>query len=303
MRLSILGTIAYSDLFQYPLTLAELSSRLMGNFSTISETELKHTARQMNELDSRQDFWFLKGKDHLVQLRKKRQYFSQLKQDEVRTLQKVLEVVPTISSAYITGALAVENSHSISDDIDILIVTKTGSLWLTRLFVILMTGLRGKYRLHGSGGEFGWCFNLWLDQKHLQQPKSSRSVYTSYELLQSKQILGTKDELRMANEWIKEYINYSHDNDQKNNYEAQRKPERVWWLTLLRIFELLSYRFQLFYMASRRTTERVGEGFAFFHPRDTKGKILNKWKERLQQSGLSSNEVSQLVSYFEKGER
>jgi predicted nucleotidyltransferase len=294
---SILGTLAYSSLFHHPLTLDELSQRLIG-VSHVDKKNVLQTLQKISQVIEQSHRFTVKGSEGDFQIRKKQEYLSRLKQSEVQSLVQLLRKFPSISSVYITGSLAMQNIQSINDDIDILIVTKPNQLWLVRLLVVITTRLLGKYRLHGTKGEYGWCFNLWLDQKHLVLPKEQRSVYTAYEIIQSVQVLGTQNELLSENEWVNEYINYSDIFDQRKNYEARTKDqENV--RDVLTFLDWVSWQLQWVYMKPKKTIERVGRGFAFFHPRNTKRIIVEKWQQRLEEIGVPQKEREQLQLAFD----
>lgn len=313
LRLSIQSTLAYSSIFEYPLSVPELYSRLIGKFPQISLSQFSKEVSATLGIEKSKDWLYLSAYLDHIKTRQKRQYFSTIKKREAQTILSVLENIPTITSAYITGSLAMDNVSSMADDIDILIVTVPGTLWLTRLIVVLWTSLIGKYRLHDTNGEWGWCFNLWLDQNHLQMQESSRSVYSAYEVIQAKQLLGTQNELLAHNQWVNEYINYSENGKTTKHYETRRKEigEVISYQLLgIRIFapivwvlEKLSYLLQRLYMQPKKTKERVGAGFAFFHPRETKKLIMKKWQERLREMGISKKEIEDLARFFEEGER
>lgn len=50
--------------------------------------------------------------------------------------------------------------------------------------------------------------------------------------------------------------------------------------------EALARWFQLKYMASRRTTEIVEPGRAYFHPKDCRERVMWEYNERLKKLGL-----------------
>lgn len=299
LSLSILGTLAYSGIFHYPLDSNELKQRLIGLYPDLNAIQLEKELSRLVQVDKKGEWYFLRGQDQAVELREKRAYFSQIKYTEVKTLVKILKRFPMITSAYITGSVAMGNAVSVADDIDVLIVTRPQTLWLTRLFVVCWTSLIGKYRLHGSNGEYGWCFNLWLDQHHLQIPKNTRSVYSAYEVVQAKQVLGTENELLASNRWINEYINYPIDEAKTEYYEMRKKDERG--NPIFKVIEEFAYFIQRLYMRPKRTRERVGRGYAFFHPRKTDEIILTQWQKILEKSGVEKKDVQELVAFFEKG--
>lgn len=306
MQSSILHTLSYSSVFQYPLTQEELLTRLIVP-DQVDEKAFIRTLQKTPHIKQIEKYWLLEGHDSDVKIRKQRAVFSESKQPEILRLLSILKKIPSISSVYITGSLAMNNVSSESDDIDLLIVTKPNMMWISRLVVVLWTTLIGKYRLHASSGEWGWCFNLWLDQNHLEIPKNDRSVYLAYEVVQAKMILGTENELLTKNEWVNEYINYSSKSEKRKDYETRTKREEIssqfslWKNATLRLcrrslkrvihlIDVLAFFIQKIYMQPRMTREKVGRGFAFFHPRATEQIILKRWREELEKIGVSVSE-------------
>jgi hypothetical protein len=277
--------------------LEELRKRLIGYFPELTSKELEKQLVSLSPVRKQGKFYFLAGRESDIFLREKRLYFSKLKWQEATTLTKILEKIPTITSVYVTGSLAMENVSSPADDIDILVVTRPHSLWFTRLLVICWTSLIGKYRLHGSSGEFGWCFNLWLDQNHLEMPKNSRSIYSAYEVVQAKQLLGTENELLKKNGWVNEYINYSTNVQKSKDYETRTNSGGK----ILGMLDLGAYFLQRLYMSPRLTRERVERGAAFFHPRQTDHIIEEKWQRTLKEIGVGEKDVALLAEFFKKG--
>jgi predicted nucleotidyltransferase len=303
----ILATLAYSSVFQHPLTEKELKTRLIGK-SGVTQDEINKTLRQMKNVKKKERYFYLLDHESDLTLRKKREHYSKLKQTELSQLISHLKKIPTITSVYVTGSLAMHNVSAVSDDIDILVVTKPRTMWVTRLIVVLWMTALGKYRLHGSSGEWGWCFNLWLDQDHLQIPKNDRSVYLAYEVVQAQLVLGIKNELLAANGWVNEYINSSVGSESSQDYETRTindTPLSNFFSKLaiisFRLCDTVSYALQRLYMQPRRSREKVGRGFAFFHPRDTKKLIVEQWLKELREIGMEKEKREALLLVFEKG--
>ena len=77
---AILRTVCYADIFDYPLTLPEIRKYLIGaKYSQGKERELKKKADSIPQISRKSDFYFLKGKDVIVNYRKRREYFSSQK--------------------------------------------------------------------------------------------------------------------------------------------------------------------------------------------------------------------------------
>lgn len=300
LQLSILATLSYSSIFEYPLTLDQIFSRLIGQFPLLTKTSLRQELHKETRVIEEKGYFALFGDEKLFSIRCKREQYALTKEHEVQLLEQILRRLPSISSAYVTGSQAMRNPSSLADDLDVLIVCHVGTLWMTRLCVVLWTSVIGKYRLHGGRGEYGWCFNLWLDRDHLTLPYKERNIYTAYEVIQARLFYGTQNELIISNPWINEYINYPSKTSNTKNYEALTKPDKVSVVVFVfKLLEPLAWIVQTVYMKPRKTTERVGRGFAFFHPRDTKGLILKAWKRKMRRIGLSEKEIREMEKRFE----
>ena len=145
---SLLETLVYSDHFSFPLTPREIWFWQTGSPpltpSLISHTKWAHQS---------QGYYFLPGHNHLVSTRRKRALYSQKKWLVAQKTTALLRRFPFISAVFVTGSLAMDNCP-LNDDIDVMIITRPHSLWLTRLPVILLlkvTGLRRHPGLPGAG--------------------------------------------------------------------------------------------------------------------------------------------------------
>ena len=106
--------------------------------------------------------------------------------------------LPFVRMVAVTGSLAVENAEA-ADDIDYLIVTSKGRLWLPRAMTILVVRLGG---LRGVT----LCPNYLLSESALAL--SERDPYTARELFQMRPLIGHDVHARMlaANMWCRELL-------------------------------------------------------------------------------------------------
>jgi hypothetical protein len=97
----------------------------------------------------------------------------------------------------VTGALAVDNEAG--PDMDYLIVTETGRLWLCRALVILLV------RWADRQGDL-ICPNFFLSERALTF--SERDLYTAHELVQMVPLVGpeTYTAMRHANAWTAAFL-------------------------------------------------------------------------------------------------
>lgn len=275
-RQAVHKTLAYAGVFEYPLTARELYERLVTS-RPISFPVFQKKLQTLQDVCETKKFYHFSGERSFIRSRMRREKWSKHLWKEVEHLKRILQRIPTIEAAYITGSLAVNNVASAQDDIDVLIITKPSTLWLTRLVVIVWTGVLGKYRLHGATGG-GWCFNLWLTSPSLTVERKRRTLYTAYEIMQAKQIIGKDQLLLMSNRWIHTFL--------PNVLIPSSNPqftvlENVSPLTAF--LDWVCYGAQYLYMLPRKTIEKVDRQSAFFHPRDTKGIIMKKYQKRLEQ--------------------
>jgi hypothetical protein len=111
--------------------------------------------------------------------------------------------LPFVRMVGLTGALAVDNSPP-DDDIDLLIVTAPGRVWLARALAVGLV-----YLARWLDGVV-LCPNYVLAQTALAQDKCD--LFTAHDLAQMVPIVGhpVYAELRAANPWLVEYLPQAH---------------------------------------------------------------------------------------------
>lgn len=194
MKKAILRTLAYADVFDYPLTAEELYRFLIG---------------QKGRPDYQDGFYFLKGRQGIVALRKKRERWSKEKLKIAQRVAKWLRLVPTIKMVAVTGALAISNSDK-EDDIDLLIVTSKNRLWLTRLLTVLLVELVAQRRRPKDKEiKDKICLNMFLDEAHLGVPKKEQDLFSAHEVCQLKPLWereGVYQKFLKKNQWVKQFL-------------------------------------------------------------------------------------------------
>lgn len=293
-------TLAYADIFDYPLTLREIFRFLITdkpvNFGVLKKT-LDRMDRDRARIgsDEQGELFFLRGRKELVSLRKRRERISQTKLKLAQKIACLLKIIPTIKLVGVTGRLAMENAQR-DDDIDFLIITSGKRLWLTRLTAVILLELLGKRRrpkqerVKDKG-----CLNMFLDEDWLALPPQERNLYTAHEAIQVKPFWdreGTYQRFLKANSWIMDYLPNAIDQDTKIlGYKDTRRATRKEILNILipqclDICEVFARNLQFWYMGRHRTTETVTPHRALFHPESARDWVLAEYKERLTQHGL-----------------
>lgn len=159
------------------------------------------------------------------------------------------------------------------DDIDIMIVTTPHTLWLIRLLVVCLLKvlhLRRPPHLskHSSTRVNNKiCDNLYLDFDHLAMKPCNNELYLAHEVLQAKCLFdrgGVHRQFLLQNSWAKKYLPIAYSETLKQcNHEAMKQ-----FKTNISLFTInyLLFTIQYLYMRPRLTHEKVGLGYAFFHP-------------------------------------
>jgi hypothetical protein len=192
---AIVETLAYSDVFDYPLTAEELC-RYLG--VSASQDDVKQCADSMELVNFHNGYYFLNGRDAIVQLRKERNLASAEIFKRAIFYGRILGNLPFIRMVALTGSLAVRNCDE-AGDYDYMLVAKPGRVWLARAFALFLN------RIANLFGEI-LCPNLIVSENMLEW--KSKDLYTARELEQMVLISGEDVycRLRVVNEWIKHYL-------------------------------------------------------------------------------------------------
>ena len=181
-------------------------------------------------------------------IRRTREKYSQELFNQASKTASFLQRIPTIEGIFLTGSAATKNATK-NADADLMITTAPNTLWLTRIMVYALLKLLKQFKNP-------ICPNIFLDTNHLEIKE--KNLFTAHEVLQVKCLYDKANISKKwltANQWAKEYLPIP--------------------------FELLAFIVQYLYQKPRQTGEKLGWGYAFFHPNDLSKKILNKFERRL----------------------
>ncbi|MBI4130165.1 hypothetical protein HY468_02525 [Candidatus Roizmanbacteria bacterium] len=191
MTASMVRALCYADVFEYPLTRQEMEKYQIANSKYQNDIS---KIKKMNEyrLHSKDDYYFLSGREELISVKGQRIIYSQNKLMIARKIAGYLKLIPTIQMVAVTGALAMRNAKR-DDDIDFLIVTKSGTVWTTRLLSIVITELLGvRRRPNDTTFSDKVCLNMFIDENHMEIPKHEQDLFSAHEVVQVK-VLWSKE--------------------------------------------------------------------------------------------------------------
>jgi hypothetical protein len=200
---AIVQAVAYADVFDYPLTAAELHRYLVG--VAASEPTLQAVLTRGNLVPSllahADGYYTLAGREAAIETRRTRAAVSATYWRRAVCYGNLLGALPFVRMVAVTGALAVDN---IADgDIDYLIVTEPDRLWLCRAIVV---GLVRVAALRGVT----LCPNYFLSERALVL--AEHNLFTAHEVTQMVPVSGldTYHRLRELNRWTHAFLPNAH---------------------------------------------------------------------------------------------
>jgi D-glycero-beta-D-manno-heptose 1-phosphate adenylyltransferase len=309
-KVAALLTIAYADQFSFPLTNEEIFQRLLK--IPLSKSALKKTLMGLEKaglIESHHQFWKLSSSETDWKVRQNREKLSQKKWQEVEKIVRTIGWIPWIKGIAVTGSLAV-NNVVVHSDIDLMIVVAPRRLWISRVLVSLSTLWVGKLRTWRGNEKDSWCFNLWLDEKHLGLPKYKRNLYSAYEVCQSRWVLdkaGVERLFYQNNSWVKNFLPHFFSANYDNPMVSKLKPRKYRSAPVLRfisrklldLINFLVFILQYSHMYSHMSREIVSLSSAYFHPRSTRGQIYRRWHHSLQKLWKRGQRVVLVTGVFD----
>lgn len=192
--------VAYADVFNYPLDVAEIGRYLHGVVASDAATKgaLARASAAGGPLSHRDGFYTLRGREHLVAQRRRRAAAATRLWPVAIWYGRLIARLPFVRMVAITGSLAWDNVDA-DADIDYMIVTEPDRLWVCRWMIAVLTEL---HRLAGVP----LCPNYIISERALTL--SDRNLYTAYELAHMKPLAGydVYRQLRDMNPWVQTFL-------------------------------------------------------------------------------------------------
>lgn len=193
---AILQTVAYSDIFDYPLTAREIHRYLTGVHASLEG--VVQAVEKEGVVTRIGDYFTLPGREEIVRIRMQREARSRELMPRAIQYGRVLGSLPYIRMVALTGSLSVMNVSK-DQDFDYMLVTAPVRVWTARAFALALNRLT---RLQG----YTLCPNLIISETALEWPL--HDLYSAHELYQMIPITGMNvyRKLLKANEWAKKFL-------------------------------------------------------------------------------------------------
>jgi len=200
LRSSILKTLAYFDLFNYPLALEDIHRFLDVEADVaVIEREVRVLLRQ-GRLYRTGDYYSLQDNPALAERRQK----GEVHADELLLIAarnaKLLYQFPFVRGILISGSLSKRCADERAD-IDYFIITRANRLWIARTLMHLYKKLS-----YLRGHQHRFCMNYYIDEEALEIKE--KNIFTATELLTLLPMCGngSVDQFFEANNWTNLYL-------------------------------------------------------------------------------------------------
>ncbi|HSZ85612.1 MAG TPA: nucleotidyltransferase domain-containing protein [Puia sp.] len=197
---NILSTLAYFDLFNYPLTQREIWLFLQNTCNTkefnaaLSDLTQKAIVNKFGELYSLQNEPSITS--HRIEGNKKAAALIKT----AKKVSRLLAKFPFVRAVGISGSLS-KNFADDESDIDLFIITAENKLWVTRTFMHFFKKITFLFNR-----QHFFCMNYYIDEKELEIEE--KNIYTATELVTVIPMQGETafKNFYTANSWSKSFL-------------------------------------------------------------------------------------------------
>ncbi len=196
---SVFHTLAYADVFDYPLTATEVYRYLTSVEASFEDVRLVLSDETL--FSKIGDYYTLRGREGIVATRRRRAEISDRLWYKAARYGQILASLPFVRMVAVTGSLAMNNVEE-GKDIDFMLVTAPQHLWTCRAFALFIARLA---KLDGVD----LCPNYLITTNALALDE--HSLYVAHELAQMIPLSGQEIyvEMRRLNSWMADYLPHS----------------------------------------------------------------------------------------------
>jgi hypothetical protein len=197
---SIIKTLAYYDIFNYPLTKEEIyfCSNTNGDTETLVFKELDVLVDSGIVYKS-DKFYSINHSSHLIPKRIEGNKRAIKKMKTARLFSKFISHFPFVRGVFLSGSIS-KGYMDEKADIDYFIITAPNRLWIARLLLVFFK----KIFLFNSYKFF--CINYFISTSELEIEE--KNIYTAIEFATLVPMYGADiyNDLYESNQWIKTYV-------------------------------------------------------------------------------------------------
>jgi hypothetical protein len=226
---AIVSTIAFFDIFSYPLSAFEVFKYLQKNCSYFQVVLVLQSLEERNVVSSKNSFYCLKGKENNFNIRQKRYNYTKKKIKIARKWSKIFKAFTNLKLLALSNSIGSYNLRE-GGDIDLFIITKKNKIWTSR-FILAFIGKLFHLRPSPENEKDKLCLSFFISEANLnlQNYTKENDLYFLYWLVNLSSIYDKDNYLNKLlgeNKWIKNYLpNYFKivSIDNKKNREDKKK--------------------------------------------------------------------------------
>ncbi len=301
---SILKTVAFFDVFKYPLTSTEIWKYLLLHRKKVNlleiRKELNNSSILKNELSLKEGFYCLKGNEHIYLIRKQNNNLAERKFYKAIRLIKLYRFIPFVKMVAVCNSLAHSNARETSD-IDFFVITKKNNIWLARFFSILFVYILGQ-RPSDKDRSDTFCLSFFIDEESLNIQKimlSDKDIYSPF-WIQTLLPIYNQDNLYerflKSNQWYLDYMSNAYANDftkeVKDNFFTKILSKifgflvsppflNKWTDHFYRLIQVKIIDKNLKSLVNLDTRVIINDEMLKFHDNDRRDYFYRRWKERI----------------------
>lgn len=208
---AIAKTVAFFDLFDYPLTEFELWQLINIKCEYSKWQKFLSSDSALDNIEQKNGFYFLPGRSEIIKTKMKRYWYADNKLKRASIIAKVFKFIPWIRMIAVGNIIGTYNLKQESD-IDLFIVTENKRIWLTRFFCASLMKLLGLRPKQGREKD-KICLNFYVSMEAIILKElmlaGSNDIYFIYWLAGLVPVYdtgGVYEKFIKANSWIKEYL-------------------------------------------------------------------------------------------------
>jgi predicted nucleotidyltransferase len=197
---SILRTLAYYDIFSYPLTVNEIYHSLGVNHTNPEEIQRELESLSAQQLVySKRQFYLLNNDEKFIERREKGNKLAIKRLQTAKRVSSFISRFPFIRGIMLSGSLS-KGFMEEDSDIDFFVVTHPNRVWFSRLMLMAFK----KIFLLNSKKLF--CINYFVDAENLEIEE--KNIFTATELVTLLPTFGrdTYEQLYQKNLWVKDFF-------------------------------------------------------------------------------------------------
>lgn len=209
---SILQTIVYFDIFNFPLNLVEVYKNLylLGNVITFNTfLSIINNSEKLKDITSEKEgFYFLRNREKIIEDRKEKYILSYKKYKLALKFINKLSFFSCFKCIGVCNNLSLDNSNEDSD-IDLFIISKENRLWTSRFIAISIAKILN-LRPKNNHNKNKICLSFYIDERKLNIERVSKNnnIHFIYWLSQFVPIYDNNifNNFVKENNWIKKYL-------------------------------------------------------------------------------------------------